>query len=457
MFSFHGDSPDQASADQTEDLLPVKRIGKEYSFLAKHDRFVQSYADLHARPFPVSTMPLRISHLSFLHHDNSGHELELAHLSAICQRYSINPPIAGAVCFYQNFGEFEIRWERHTEFSSYTFLVHDSDQVPFEHPPITLIPIDWLQGIPGNVIAAVHVEALNVDRKEINRERLRQYFEGQRLIGSELHHGEATIWSALRLHSDNFNRILLLNSSLNDCQSGRVLRALLEIEAYRNMTLLAFPLAQEISAKVSQMELQLAQLVRRQEGIRSAGEEQQQLTELSEMAAIIAELIADSRYRFDAGSAYYQMVQSRLSELEEREINELQTMSAFIDRRLSPAYRTVLAAKRRLDDLAGRVDRASDLLRTRIDMAIEIQNQALLKSMDRRAQMQFNLQQTVEGLSVVVITYYILALCRYLLDASESLELGIDNAVAIALLMPVVLAVVWILSRRLKKRLNQIE
>lgn len=350
-----------------------------------------------------------------------------------------------------------MRWERHTEFSNYTFLVPEGSVQPFEHPPIALIPIDWLQGIPGKVIAALHIEVLAPDTIALDRETLRQYFEGQRLIGSQLRNGEATIWSALRLHRDNFNRILVLNNGLNECQSGRVLRALLEIEAYRNMALLAFPLAQEISARVSAMESQLAQLLRHQQGIGTSGDEEGQLAQLSEMAAVIAELIAHSRYRFDAGSAYYQMVVSRLDELEEHELDELQTMAAFIDRRLSPAYRTVLAAKRRLDDLANRVDRASDFLRTRIDMAIEGQNQALLKSMDRRAQMQFNLQQTVEGLSVVVITYYVLALCRYLLDAANSFNLGLDNTVNIALLMPLVLTVVWLLSRRLKKRLSKLE
>ena len=174
------------------------------------------------------------------------------------------------------------------------------------------------------------------------------------------------------------------------------------------------------------------------------------------MAANIAEIIASSRYRFDAGSAYYEMVRSRLAELEEKDINELQTFSAFIDRRLSPAYRTVLAAKRRLDDLSSRVDRASDFLRTRIDMAIEAQNQALLTSMDKRAQMQFNLQQTVEGLSVIVMSYYVLALCKYLLDASSSLGVTFNREVALMLLMPVVLISVWMFSRRIKKSIKKI-
>lgn len=428
-----------------------------YSQLKKHQRFSESYSDLHTRPFPVLQTPLRVSHLSVLHDDGSSYESELEQLQQLCRRYSINPPVVGDTCFYQSFGEFEVRWERHTEFSSYSFTVYGEHSAPFEHPPIGLLPVDWLQAVPGEVISAVHIEVLETSGEVPDRETLRQYFEGQRLIGSELRDGAATIWSALRLHSDSFNRILLLNNSLNECQSGRVLRALLELEAYRNMMLLAFPKAQDVSAQVSKMESQLARLVRQISGERIVEQEQQQLAELSDLAAAIAELIAQSRYRFDAGRAYYQMVQSRLDELEEREINELQTMAAFIDRRLSPALRTIEAAKRRLDDLAGRVDRASDFLRTRIDMAIEAQNQALLKSMDRRAQMQFSLQQTVEGLSVVVITYYVLSLIGYLLDAADTFSLGFSSERTIAIMMPVVLIVVWMLSRRIHKKIKRLE
>ncbi len=433
---------------------PLPSPSNFYSQLTKHHYFSQNYADLHARPFSVSKVPLRVSQLCFLHQKDSSQFDELLHLKALCSRYSVNPPVDGASCFYQKVGDYEIRWERHTEFSSYTFLIHDSGPSPFECPPIAIVPVDWLEMIPGEIIAAVHIDALNADSIELDRDTLRQYFEGQRLMGSDLHNGEATMLSALRLHNDNFNRILLVNSSLNECQSGRVLRALLEIEAYRNMTLLAFPLAQKVSVKVSSMESQLANLLKKQKDIKSSSEEKEQLAQLSEMAADIAELIASSRYRFDAGSAYYQMVKSRFAELQEREIDELQTFSAFVDRRLSPAYRTVLAAKRRLDDLSSRVDRASDFLRTRIDMAIEAQNQALLQSMDRRAQMQFNLQQTVESLSVVVMTFYVLALCDYLLDALHSVNVTINKSVVIAIMMPMVLASIWLFSRRVKKKIN---
>ncbi|MDO6564387.1 DUF3422 domain-containing protein [Amphritea sp. 1_MG-2023] len=427
---------------------------KHYSQVNTHSRFSDNYSDLHTRPFPILATPLRVSQISVLHEGRDNYQHELTHLNNLCLRYNINPPQQADVCFYQNFGEFEVRWERHTEFSSYAFIVFGQDSQPFEHPPIALLPADWVQNIPGKVIAAIHIEALDANKVVFERESMRQYFEGQRLIASALRHGAATIWSALRIHTDNFNRILLVNNNLNECQSGRVLRALLELEAYRNMMLLAFPLAQEVSVEVSRMESQLALLIRQISGVRIPQEEQKQLSELSDMAAAIAELIAISRYRFDAGKAYYQMVQSRLEELEEEEMNELQTMAAFIDRRLSPAVRTVEAAKRRLDDLAGRVDRASDFLRTRINMAIETQNQALLQSMDRRAQLQFRLQQTVEGLSVIVITYYTLALLGYILNAADSFQWKRDIDKIKAFSLPVVLFAVWLFIHRIKHKLK---
>mgnify|MGYP001942642333 CR=1 FL=1 len=428
---------------------------KNYSLLKQHPQFAESYNALHARPFFVSTTPLSISHVAFLHQNRVSHQEELSHLNTLCFQFNIESPNVNDLCFYQNFGEFELRWERHTEFSSYTFIIPKQQSTPFDSLAINLLPNHWLNTISGEMIAAVHIDMLAVSDNSLNREYLRTYFEGERLIGSELRNNDAIIWSAFRLHEDNFNRILIFNNMLNECQSGRVLRALLELETYRNMSLLAFPLAQKISAKVSELEIELARLIRKLEESNQTDDEKSLLDELSKMAAEIAELIAFSRYRLDASCAYYEMVQSRLKELEENEIDKIQTMATFIERRLTPSHRTVQAAKRRLDDLSQRVDRASDFLRTRINMVIEAQNQALLKSMNRRAQMQFSLQETVESLSVVVISYYVLSLFQYLLSAINTFgfRLYVDRVTAI--LMPIVLAAVWFLTRRLKKRLQR--
>jgi hypothetical protein len=76
-----------------------------------------------------------------------------------------------------------------------------------------------------------------------------------------------------------------------------------------------------------------------------------------------------------------------------------------------------------------RLTRAVALLRTRVDLAVEAQNQELLGSMDRRARLQLRLQQTVEGLSVAAITYYVVGLIAYAAKAVSDTRLPIRDDV----------------------------
>ena len=423
--------------------------------LNTHSRFVESYNGLHSRSFFPIKGPVQVSHIAVLHDGEYQADDALAHLQNLCQQYQLDAELRAPFVSLQ-FPEFELRWEQHTEFSTYSFITYTPTKQPFADHLLTQLPQGWVESIPGQVVSAVRVGVMDVDQVP-DREVLREHFEGQRLKGSQLRQGAATLWSALQLHDDGFNRLLVLNQQLSECEIGRMVRALLELEAYRNMLLLALPVAQETIAAVSEMEDQLAVLTRQFSHDQGSVNDQQLLSELSTMAAAIAELIASSRYRFDAAKAYYQMVESRFAELQESEVDHLQTISDFIDRRLSPAIRTVKAAKRRLDDLASRVGRATDFIRTRIDMSIEKQNQNLLKSMDRRAKMQFRLQQTVESLSVVVLTYYILSLMSLGFKGLPLSHLGLTTETSIALLIPLVFGLVWYLTHRVKKKITRRE
>jgi uncharacterized membrane-anchored protein len=94
------------------------------------------------------------------------------------------------------------------------------------------------------------------------------------------------------------------------------------------------------------------------------------------------------------------------------------------------------------------------LLSTRVSVSRERQNQTLLQSMDKRANLQLRLQQTVEGLSVAAITYYIVGLVYYaakgLLPAGSTWS---AEKVA-ALSIPVALAVVGLGLYRFRKSLH---
>ena len=109
----------------------------------------------------------------------------------------------------------------------------------------------------------------------------------------------------------------------------------------------------------------------------------------------------------------------------------------------------------RKESLETRIARAGTLLRTRVDVALEEQNATLLRSMNRRATLQLRLQETVEGLSVVAISYYTIGLVSYVLKATKNAGLSIDPEIGTGLAIIPVVASVWLGLRQMKKRLTR--
>lgn len=158
-------------------------------------------------------------------------------------------------------------------------------------------------------------------------------------------------------------------------------------------------------------------------------------------------------FRFGATGAYEAIVHDRIDALREERISGRQTFAEFMARRYDPAMRTVKSAEGRLRSMAERAQRAAELLRTRVDVERSAQNQKLLESMDRRADLQLRLQRTVEGLSVVAISYYAVSLAAYAVYPLTE-PLGISKGMATAVLTPVVVLGVWIALRRIQRKMH---
>ncbi|MFN7052598.1 MAG: DUF3422 family protein, partial [Gemmobacter sp.] len=114
---------------------------------------------------------------------------------------------------------------------------------------------------------------------------------------------------------------------------------------------------------------------------------------------------------------------------------------------------TVKSAEARLRTMAERAQRAAELLRTRVDVERSAQNQRLLESMDRRADMQLRLQHTVEGLSVVAISYYAVSLAAYAAYPLAKLA-HLSKEMLTALLVLPVIGGVWLMIRRIRQAMH---
>ena len=153
--------------------------------------------------------------------------------------------------------------------------------------------------------------------------------------------------------------------------------------------------------------------------------------------------------------AYHDLVRDRLNQLREEPIEGMQSLREFLERRLTPGIKTCNSVRDRLEDLSRRIHRTTSLLRTRVDLSIQEQNQHLLSSMNRRSQLQLRLQQTVEGLSVVAIGYYVLSLLEIGFVGLKAAGLPLNTDLAKAIAMPVVLGVVYWGVHSLRKHITQ--
>lgn len=410
--------------------------------------------EIHARPYQELRAPLRATQLA-LYTGPGGAAADREHVARLCEDFGARPPAIDAVHYSVDFGLFRLKWERYSEFSAYTFTVPGRFVHGFERPAIERVPLAWLAELPGELIAATHVSVEHADAPAEHPDDLRVQFGTSNLAAARVMSDAATVWSDFRVHPDGYGRILIRDSHTTPRQLGRLIQRLFDIECYRMLAMLSFPLARTTSPEVSRMELRIAQLTERiAAGPTGLENEQAILADLGQLAAESERTVAGTSYRFAASRAYAKLVQRRITELREERLEGVQMIGEFMERRFSPAMNTIEALETRLTSLSERVHRAATLLRTRIDVALEAQNRDLLASMDRRAHLQLRLQETVEGLSVVVLSYYSVGLAGYAFKALAKLGLPLNPDLATGLTIPLAVLGVWLGVGRMRARLT---
>lgn len=407
--------------------------------------------EIHARPFMVLEAPARISHLAIHADDDPGaHDRRLA---ALCARFGVAEPAAGAQHFFHDFGHFRLKWERHTEFSTFSFVEAGEAGGDFQLTALRHVPADWLATRQGSVIVASHLIAERGAPLGIADRRLRRLFPLPPLVGSQVLSG-GEIWTDFQVGPDGFSKFLIRDTDLRESQMGRLVQRLGEIETYLMMALLALPLAREGAVLLGRIEEDLTELGSRMSNLDIDGDAEGLLREISRLDAQVRAQSFRTGYRFSAAQAYYRIVGARIGELRERRIEGVPTIGEFMERRLAPAMDTCLSVAARQEALAGKIGRSNDMLRTRVNLAQERQTQGVLASLSRSASRQLQLQQAVEGLSVVAISYYGIGLAAYALKALKGWGIDMPVDQAVGLLLPLIAGATWLGIRRLHRRLH---
>ena len=419
--------------------------------LTIHPDRVSLTNELHARPFHEINAPGRAACLALERDANSDDDRNA--LIELLDLYGAPHPSPDANHMTAQLGDITLRWERHTEFVTYTLHDDTHGDPPFTGQLFEVLPEAWLARLEGRLLTSILVRIEHAETEDAAKQRLqavrRDWFVAESLAASFVLGRDALIAGDFRLDPRGHVRFAVVQIGKTGPQRmGRIVQRLIEIETYKSTAMLTLPIARTVFAQLDELDREMGAVVN---GMTKADADRRvELDRLLQLSAQVENYSAETAYRFSAAEAYSALVHQRIEVLREERINGMQLFSEFMQRRFEPAMRTCLAAQARLEGISNRAARASRLLSTRVTVETNEQNRKLLEQMDRRAALQLRLQQTVEGLSVVAISYYALGLIvQFVKPFGQTLEIP-ENWLT-AGLVPPVLIMVWLAVRRIRK------
>ena len=423
--------------------------------IADHPLRYDLINELHARPFPQLQAPATAAYLAIKReHDAAKRDraADLAHLTELLDRHGATHPQPGATHYFGKIGRHHLKWESHTEFVTYTILTDGVSERAFDPADFEVFPQDWLSRAPGLRVTSALIRVTPWKSREQLVRDIDDWFVTESVAVARVLDDAAVLAGDFRVDPAGHLRFLIsIAPDTGASRTGRIVQRICEIETYKTMSMLGFARVREMGAQMGALDDRLNRLTG---GLAGGGQAPDQaLEDLLTITAELEGLVAKSAFRLSATMAYEKIVNQRIEMLRETRFNGRQTFAEFMMRRYEPAMRTVLSARERLEAMSGRAARTAQLLRTKVDVQRSAQNQALLESMDRRADLQLKLQRTVEGLSVVAISYYAVSLASYLLyPLAEPLEISRGVLMAVVT-VPIVLAV-WGMVRKLRSKVD---
>lgn len=414
--------------------------------------------EVHARPTARIRLPALVVYVAVLN-EGVSREAEWAHLCELPGQSELDPALLSGNFLRLRLSGHTLKWERHTEFTRYSIVQALPGQAMAGGDEQALlrdlaVPTDWFAAIPGRTVAAIMMAMVHGDVDDVPamNAMAAPWFDGEATLSSFLGIRRSCAMTDFKLRESGFERLLVISPpNTSERRAGRTSQRLLEMETYRLMALRGLPVVKDLAPMLSQAEGQLAEITARMENAQTSDETL--LNTLIHLAAKVERATATHMYRFSATRAYHELVEQRIAQLRETPIPGTQMMGEFLQRRLSPAMTTVNATAQRLSSLSQRVERASALLRTRVDIATEAQNQMLLEKLTRGQELQLRLQATVEGLSIAAISYYVISLVLYAGKAAKATGLPVNPEILAGAMIPLVLAGIWWATRQIHKKL----
>jgi len=422
----------------------------------------QVHREMHARVSEPVSAPARIRHSAYLlPHSDPGraHKVrsrfeEIVRLLEIPRESIRWGERSGRVSKLLSGGStLSILWEIHTEFYSYTTYHLSAARGGGRGETVEPFTFPALPPLGDKLVDA---DLLVVPETELSP-LLRAFLHAGTVYGGPVLDGAAHVWTTFQVDDNGQGRYVVGAARLTPGRLGRVVRRLIEIENYYHLILLPLDEYRREVAALRDVEQRLA---RRSAEIAEtlAGPEADPawehrcLVDLTQDFAQTVRLTEHMRYQLSAAGSYHAIFRERLRWLREVTGEGYQTLEEFLSARVDPAIRNYNNFAERAEALISQSTALGNMVRTRVSLNMERQNLATMEAMNRRVELQLILQRTVEGLSLIVLTYYLTGLSGYLFKALEGVTpLPFKPDMMAAFTIPLWLAGTWAFTRRVNR------
>jgi uncharacterized membrane-anchored protein len=176
-----------------------------------------------------------------------------AHLIALLDRFGAQHPKPDATHYFGDLGKFQLKWEQHTEFVTYTaFRAEPTVERPFDPAAWEVFPEDWLAEIPGTAHhLGPYPDLPDPPRRTIAEIEplIHEWFVPESLAVSRVLDDTADHRGRFpdRQRRAHALRGLLRGPTPASRRIGRIVQRICEIETYKTMSMLGLPRAREIS------------------------------------------------------------------------------------------------------------------------------------------------------------------------------------------------------------------
>ncbi len=362
-------------------------------------------------------------------------------------------------------------WEAHTEYYSYqVWHIPDDKTLPLEFGPISSPKYQFpLCPLGGRVNA---LDIIVSPETHVSSGFLRALMPGPHVYGSRVFGEDISVVTSFTPDEHLRERYFVFSASPDALlrHVAKVVDGIVTAENYYHLILLPFPefsKAVDQTHKFEQRHLNHRALITAQLGTSTSKTLQDWLAQLTQDFMEVSRFAEAMRYQLSASVPYDAIIKATIRGLQESPLAPFLPLSDYVVGATSGVVDGYQQLIRRIDAMEKDFESIISVIRARVDLMLQDQNLTLqdqnfkmLSSVDKTTKSQAILQHTVEGLSVIVIAYYLSSLASYVFEGlhelgwlpNASLATGVFAVASLGISFGLIMVGRKIINKRMKAK-----